>query len=518
MQPAYYALKDYDLSLSDGVNLMLQSQADHLPAETTHSLLSGQALQIRLTSQNGAPAYEIRPSDHQFPNRLRYEIERFDGVEFEETRLIATTTGEYRNPRQHVFELAGAGIALQAVLEDGEYFLDVRTEVAPVSTPLSLPTVAGSESEEPLRNMKPLNDHGGYGKFTVLIPPRGLYGQGDGGVKPALHAFLRARDPDGLLLIGVLKVYRNRLVETMEQLGISKDEYRMFESGDRRATHWVRDPLIVRVHDQEDLPLGSYYLSEGSEIMEKIMKSVDYRPERAGFPADGGNLICGDDRAFIGKNDVVAYAVRQRISLKEATEALKIRLGLGNLMVIGTASPLPPEVLRELRGCHPGQGRPDEFQPHIHLDMFMAYPGANRSGQQQVLLGDPKLAHEIGGEPILSPSQALCEVFREIEADLEALGFLVHRIPLPLMEGPHGKYFASPTNVLMARSDALNTIWLPCYGKDHDALARTDQAAINKWREVLNDTSTIHQVSGMKVFAERQGALRCITNVIHRLF
>ncbi len=174
-------------------------------------------------------------------------------------------------------------------------------------------------------------------------------------------------------------------------------------------------------------------------------------------------------------------------------------------------------------------------QPIFHIDMFVSLAGRLAPGSPyRVLVGDPSAADEIMGWAAV-PHELQSE-FDEIAAQLDGLGFEVHRAPLPVIDAAYrfpvpqpvqlsdgtsleiaGEiewYHATSNNCLVQIVGDAREVWLPTYGQE----AAPDLAPIDaRHRELWEGLGfVVHQLSDFHHLARASGALHCIKKYLAR--
>lgn len=133
--------------------------------------------------------------------------------------------------------------------------------------------------------------------------------------------------------------------------------------------------------------------------------------------------------------------------------------------------------------------------------------------------GSPQMAGDYSRVAEI-PEHSMCEVFDDIAAQLDQLGFDVIRNPLPLVyQDNHITktrlwYFDSANNALVEIDGASKTVWLPTYGHDDwIGLATTDRINEEIWRRLGFEPRTL---GNFHPFAVNLGALRCMAKCLVR--
>ncbi len=150
--------------------------------------------------------------------------------------------------------------------------------------------------------------------------------------------------------------------------------------------------------------------------------------------------------------------------------------------------------------------------------MFISLAGRQPDGRYLLLVGDPRAAADVLGQP-LQP-HAMAEIFDNIANGLARRGFAVQRNPLPLVyvDDPITRerlwYFATANNALVRIADESKSVYLPTYGYGAwDELALTDQRNAEIWRDLGFDPQPLKD---FHPFAENLGAVHCIKKYLAR--
>ncbi|SOD93803.1 hypothetical protein [Caenispirillum bisanense] len=314
---------------------------------------------------------------------------------------------------------------------------------------------------------------------------------------------------------------------------------------DADFTAWARDPFVAvttdgdaTIHLAQPEPSGDH---PDTQIVAQMVAAPV--PGIAAYPTplyfDGGNVLAGDDFCILGANE------RQR--------TLDM-LGTG-----GLPQPQPPTTPEELvdllfqqyivgvdRALHwlglpdmpeqeevPFEHNGEEWeqifyygndpgaqQPVFHIDMFLTLMGREDDGYH-VLLGSPTQAAYIMTGQMQTPPEAQAEAFDALQTQLQEMGFIVHRNPMPLIyqDDPVEKlrtwYYAAYNNALVQVDETGRRVWLPSFahGIWQQALQQVEQANVQIWQERGFEVTLMPD---FQVFTAMAGALRCITNDFDR--
>lgn len=306
-------------------------------------------------------------------------------------------------------------------------------------------------------------------------------------------------------------------------------------SGDLRFTVWARDPAItLRDHDGgvSFLAPTRFNRQQDASAVAQLARAIGAPVNRTAACPPGGDVLIGDDFVLGGRDALRAAAGNGGTgSTSRAAERLRTLLDpRRQVIVLGSDRPPPSSRTRERRvGTRDVlellPGGPAGGRPLQHLDTFVTLAGHGDHGRARVLVGSSRLADELLDRAPIDP--ALDAHFDEVATQLADGGFEVIRNPLPLTYG-YGRrriegvmrdvrlwYLATANNALVQFSAAEgDRVWLPTYG--HGAwqeLAVTDAANRRIWEQL---GVTVHELTSYHAFAQRFGALRCITQVLER--
>ena len=228
---------------------------------------------------------------------------------------------------------------------------------------------------------------------------------------------------------------------------------------------------------------------------------------------EGGNIVSDERRAFTGYNGLELNAHVPHMVFPTDLSGRLVAL-LGRPVVLVGSYEDPP--------------------PHDHIDMYLTPLGHGR-----VLVGDPSLAVQAVDR---APAQELVDAearfdgtpgrstydgrpfsvaqlvahnrrisvvgaFDRVAQGLEAVGFVVERIPL--LAGGNGSHLPVFTynNVVMESDAATSRVLMPTYG-----LPSLDVAAYQVWRNLGFEVETIATMA----IADLEGAVRCVSQVLER--
>jgi hypothetical protein len=302
---------------------------------------------------------------------------------------------------------------------------------------------------------------------------------------------------------------------------------------------WAEDGYAVC---RDDVTGGTFFVEPFSFpryadglIADFVANATGLSNSQAPLYFQGGNILIGGDFFMIGA-DYPARSLEYVGSVLSPdpgeTRPQLIRRLYGEyldatrtLHYVGSTIPVPNETQRAITVN--GQpwtevlyfgNREGTVQPLFHIDMFLTLAGRGGSGKDRVLVGDPRMAADILGEPV--QGHAMPEVFDNIARGLSRQGFEVIRNPLPLVylddveRRERVWYFATSNNALVAAVAGGGTVWLPTYG--HGAwseLSATDEQNTRLWQGL---GFTVRHLADFHPFAENLGAVHCIKKYLKR--
>lgn len=248
----------------------------------------------------------------------------------------------------------------------------------------------------------------------------------------------------------------------------------------------------------------------------------------------GGNVLVGDDFFFVGIDYPLLTFLEGILAVPPGTTQGELLRSVyrtyldakRTFIPVGTTLPVPPAEVREFEldgevwqeELYAGN-QPGTRQPIFHIDMFVSLAGRGEDERYRVIVGDPREAADLTGEP-LQP-QAMAPVFDDIARQLAQAGFDVRRAPMPLVyaDDPEARlrswYFATSNNVLVHSPEGeLPKVLIPTYGHGpFGALKATDERNKIVWQELgygLVPLGDFHP------FASGLGAAHCIKKYLGR--
>jgi hypothetical protein len=322
---------------------------------------------------------------------------------------------------------------------------------------------------------------------------------------------------------------------------------------------WAEDACVV-VEDVAAEPPVTYFaepfefLRAGDQIVSDLVaQATTLQSTQLPLMFQGGNILIGDDFVFVGR-DYLDESVDKAVEIghiegfpergsRAAQESFirdlfrrtfdpdrdvhflesDPRGRVGNSVVEEDGRVFFDEV-------ETGRG---PRQPIFHIDMFVSLAGPDPdSGRYRVLVGSPALADELmGWEPV---EHELQEEYDAVARQLEGLGFLVGRTPLPYtvadfrgeeevpagdggtvtIQGRRVWYHATSNNCLVQIDGDGRDVWLPTYGYGAQrALEASDRSHRRTWEQL---GFTVHQLGDFNAFAYNLGALHCIKKYLAR--
>lgn len=305
---------------------------------------------------------------------------------------------------------------------------------------------------------------------------------------------------------------------------------------------WAEDAYVVISEDAEDggaahafVEPAAFPRNGDALVADQVSGAGGLGLYQAPLHLQGGNVLIGDDFFFIGIDyplltfdEGILTAPSPAGEDELLREVYRRYLDAERTFVpVGTTLPVPPAARREFRlqgvtwreEIYAGNA-PGTRQPIFHIDMFVSLAGRGDDGRARVLVGDPRLAAQLTGEP-LQP-HAMAPVFDDIARDLGRRGYAVLRTPLPLVysDDPDARlrswYFATSNNVLVhAPQGERPTVYIPTYahGPFADILAATDRRNAEIW-EALG--YAVVALGDFHPFAINLGAAHCIKKYLAR--
>jgi hypothetical protein len=301
-------------------------------------------------------------------------------------------------------------------------------------------------------------------------------------------------------------------------------------------TVWAEDAYCICKDELDNetyfVEPASFNRAEDAYIADRVAPKVNLEATQVQLYFQGGNVLIGDSFWFIGA-DYPAHSLELGFVVPNPgeTTAQAVARVYGSLMdherkliVIGSRVPVPAmqrrpilvngELWHEILyfGNAPGT-----VQPLFHIDMFISLAGKDSSGKYVVLVGSPQMAADLLDEPLAEG--AMQDVFDDIAAGLQALGFKVIRNPLPMAyddddsERTRYWYFATGNNVLT--QDNPKKVWIPTYGHGYwTKVAVTDAENKRIWDSL---GYTVEMLPDFHPFAANLGAAHCIKKYLERI-
>jgi hypothetical protein len=413
-----------------------------------------------------------------------------------------------------------------------EAVIAARIETAEVATQL-----LGVEPEQP--KLVPSAD-GAITRMLLTIPHWAVMAV-QGGPNPygAVYRDLLGKLPDGIALL--VLTHDSAAAEVrgwLEEAGLT-DRSTVVEAEDYLGfSIWAEDGYVA-THDPETDAGGlvepAYFPRYGDALVADYVREAG---QLDGYQAplyfQGGNVLVGDDFFFIGI-DYPTKTLNQGI-VRPAPGQQPIEL-LRELyrrffderrqpLFVGSTLPVPQAQAREVEiNGEPWtefvyQGNaPGTRQPLFHIDMFISLAGRAEDGRYRVLVGDPREAARITGEPLLP--EAMAEIYDNIAQQLRRAGFDITRNPLPLtyVDDTEARerswYFATANNALVHRpANDEDVVLLPSYGHGpNERLKATDAKNQEVWEGLGFE---VRMLGDFHPFAQGLGAVHCIKKYLAR--
>ena len=432
---------------------------------------------------------------------------------------------------------------------EGDFLKDMRRKGrhTSVDSPLSYP----------IRPSLISSSEGRIDRLLMTIPSSAVSDSDSEGI---LRALCRSLPKDTGLVI-LTHQSSAPFVRQWPELKNRNGHIQIIEAKDHVAfTVWAEDPYVV-VRDERtgaglfveplEFPRGADAL-----IADYVASRTDLLVNPSVLYFQGGNFLIGDDFILLGEDSInrtIGY-IPKVISAPVNTDAREfiMDLFLGRLdngrtiHLVGSNVAIPAAtygVFQDDEGFwveerHIGN-ESGTVQPIFHIDMFITLAGRGNSGKYRLLVGDPRFAAELLGEPV--HVACLADAFDSVSKNLCDLGFEVIRNPLPLRwtkervdvstfetidsgvfnrlteagltsVDVYRSFFASSNSALVQISQtAGNIVWLPTYGPD---LGPTDAENERIWKEDLG--FEVRLLPDFSSFAARLGAVHCLTKYLER--
>ncbi len=263
----------------------------------------------------------------------------------------------------------------------------------------------------------------------------------------------------------------------------------------------------IMMEPMEFCRYGDHYIAE------QIAANTDIEIETTKYYLEGGNLLCGDDYALIGKDYLHESMTITGESERKITQNLKKALGVNHIVWVGQDRKLkfPLEIY---------QG---EYQPIFHIDMFITLAGKTTQGKELILVGDPRLAKKfLGQKPIPTViANAFDRIAKQLKTDRK-LNCEVVRLPLDLWldddSDPSTGTFLTYNNCLIEIYGTQKNVYLPAYGSVSTSSVnrhKLDREVKRIFRDELG--FKVKMMSGSyHELCKSGGSLHCITKTLNR--
>ncbi|MCB9234216.1 MAG: hypothetical protein H6581_21345 [Bacteroidia bacterium] len=296
-------------------------------------------------------------------------------------------------------------------------------------------------------------------------------------------------------------------------------------------SEWAQDAFAVlnRPDGTTALLEPIYQLhSFNAMVAEQVASATGILIKPTRLHLEGGNLLVGDDYAFVGRN----LLERNRLEIshekggrpvmdREVISLMKKELGVHYLYFIGQRKEISFVV-------DVPQGK-EKFQPVFHLDLFLTLGCKNAEGAEVVFLA------EVREEFIFDQDQdrktkflqefraALNKIARQFKKDFPKLPgprFELKRFPLPIQIDDKGKAILySYNNSQVEWFMGIKRMYLPCYRPpdlDNGPFIKAEKE-IKNTLDGLGFQSTFVD-NAFDRYVERNGSLRCLTKVLKRTY
>jgi hypothetical protein len=325
--------------------------------------------------------------------------------------------------------------------------------------------------------------------------------------EPALAAALLAAPPGDLIV-----VTHERAVAAVRGLAAGRTVDLVACPNGTPLTVWTQDALVA--FDHPGGPLVGWSRRAGPRppalALFECLAATGMPVRNEALPVRCGNLLVAGSTVLVGADEWRRWS--------EETGNAGVYYG-GRLdsgrepVVIGGGTGLSPGPARLVRGPDGCDWLEDSAPGVVERHSL----GPDRHGQQQAVVGDPRLAAELVGT--LAPEDR-CAGFDRIARDLAGASFAVTRCPLPLVpeEDPARRrrtwHFLPYPNALVDKTGTGTRVHMPVWesfaGID---LTTVDRCAADAFRQLGAD---VVPVRGLGPLARRGGALRCALKVLER--
>jgi hypothetical protein len=293
----------------------------------------------------------------------------------------------------------------------------------------------------------------------------------------------------------------------------------------RQQGVFVQDPFVIMESQHGDTLLLEPYrgqLEQNAYLAEQFADTTGFALLPTRYILEGGNILVGDDYAFIGRNHLERNRRRffpdkdPKAAEAIITADLRRALGMRYLFWIGSEQPFA-HPLQEWSG-------PEAMQPFYHLDFFLTLGGKSKSGDEIVLLAEIDIS-SFGEDLTPEQTTALMQMNASLNAvknQLQAFSddhrgpkFLIEEIPMSgKISGSGDKLHFVPYSYNNAQVEwyhGISRIYLPKFPNR--------KAVEDRLRENLPGLgfSRITFIEyDMEQFALRKGGLHCLTKVLRR--
>jgi hypothetical protein len=413
-----------------------------------------------------------------------------------------------------------------------EAVISARIETAAVATQL-----LGVEPEQP--KLVPSAD-GAITRMLLTIPHWAVVsGPGEPNPYGTVYQDLLMKLPDGVALLVLTHESAAADVRSWLEDADLSDRSTVVEAEDYLGfSIWAEDGYVATHDPQTDrsgLVEPAYFPRYGDALVADYVREAG---RLGGYQAplyfQGGNVLVGDDFFFIGidyPTKTLSQGIVRPAPGQQPIEVLQELYGRffderRRPRFVGTTLPVPQAEAREIEldgepwteFVYQGNA-PGTRQPLFHIDMFISLAGPAADGRYRVLVGDPREAARLTGEPLLP--EAMAEIYDNIAQQLQRTGFDVIRNPLPLtyVDDTEARerywYFATANNALVHRpAGSDNVVLLPSYGHGpYEHLKATDARNREVWEELGFE---VRMLGDFHPFAQGLGAVHCIKKYLAR--
>lgn len=293
----------------------------------------------------------------------------------------------------------------------------------------------------------------------------------------------------------------------------------------RKQSGFIQDPFVIMETEQGDTLLLEPYrqhLEQNAYLAEQFADATGFAILPTRYLLEGGNILVGDDYAFIGRN-ILERNRRQFFQGMPQEEAeariaadLKRILSVRYIIWIGSKEPIDHPLV-ELCG-------PEAMQPFYHIDLFLTLGGKDHMGNEIVLLAEIETS-AMEKEPTKEQEMALAQIgitLKDVKAQLEEYSkghggprFVIEEIPMSgVIRGEGERMRFTPYSYNNAQVEwyhGIRRIYLPSFPRHKDI-----EQKLRENLPGLGFTKVVFVRYDLEQFALRKGGLHCLTKVLRR--